>query len=229
MNNTDGAMRRFGQGPLSQVVALVYTLLLVELLLLVTALPGVVGLFLLERDSSNVPLAALCAIPFGPALSAAIYALHRHRGDLTELHPAAAFWRGYRLNAGGVLRLWVPWLALLTVVGISLVNFSAAGVPIWWRGLLILIAVASTLWIANALMITSLFSFRARDIARLAVFFLLTRWRVTLGNAGLVLVAAAVTYLSSELVLGLLGSVFLLVMLATCLPMIETVRKDFTQ
>jgi hypothetical protein len=221
-------MGRFGSGPLSQLVALAYALLLVEILLVVAALPGVIGLLLLERDASNLPLAALCALPIGPALSAALYALHKHRGDLTELHPGAAFWRGYRLNALGVLRLWVPWLVLLAIVGISLANFEAAGVPAWWRGPLVLIAIASTLWAANALVITSLFAFRARDVARLAVFFLLTRWRVTLGNAGLLLVAITVTYLTSEAVMGLLGSVFVLVALLSCAPMIETVRKEFT-
>lgn len=228
MGNTDGAVRRFGRGALSQAVALVYGLLLVELLLLATALPGAVGLFLLERDASNIPLAAVCAIPFGPAISAALYALHHHRGDLTDLRPFPAFRRGYRLNAVGVLRLWIPWLALLTVIGISLSNFPAAGVPRWWRGLLLLVAVASALWVANALVITSLFAFRARDVARLAVFFLLTRWRVTLGNAGLLLVAVTVTYFTSEMVLALFGSVLLLVALQTSAPMIGTVRKDFT-
>jgi hypothetical protein len=101
LSTTDAAIRRFGTGPLSQLVALIYSLLLVELLLLVTALPGLLGLFLLERDASNVPLAAGCVIPFGPALSAGLFALHRHTGDLTELQPARAFWRGYRLNAVG--------------------------------------------------------------------------------------------------------------------------------
>jgi hypothetical protein len=228
MSGAETAVRRFGSGPLSQLVALVYTLLLVELLLVLSVLPGAVGLFLLERDASNLPLAALCAIPFGPALSAALYALHKHRGDLTELNPGTAFWRGYRLNVLGVLRLWVPWLVLSTIVGMSLANFSAAGVPGWWRGLLILVLVASTLWVANALVITSLFAFRTRDIARLGVFFLLTRWRVTFGNAGLVFVAGTVTFFTSELVTGLLGSVFVLVALLTCAPMIETVRSEFT-
>jgi hypothetical protein len=88
--------------------------------------------------------------------------------------------------------------------------------------------VTSTLWIGNALVITSLFAFRARDVARLSAYFLLTRWRVTLGNAGLVLVAAAITFFTSELMVALLGSLLLLLTLLTCAPMIETVRKEFT-
>ena len=66
----------FGEGPLSRAAALVYTLIVVELLLLATTLPGLVPLVLLARDVSNAPLAALCLLPLGPALSAALYALH---------------------------------------------------------------------------------------------------------------------------------------------------------
>ncbi|MFC7642223.1 hypothetical protein ACFQX6_15585 [Streptosporangium lutulentum] len=145
---------------------------MVELLLLTAVVPGLVGLVLLDRDAANVPLAAACLLPAGPALSAALYALHHRRRDLTDLHPAAAFWRGYRANVRGVVKLWVPWLVWLAVIGSSLGNLAAAGVPGWWAVLSVLIALAATLWVANALVITSLFAFRARDVARLAAYFL---------------------------------------------------------
>ncbi|MFG3300376.1 hypothetical protein [Micromonospora chersina] len=83
---------RFGEGPLSRAAALVHTLLVVELLLVLTTAPGLVALALLDRDVSNLPLVALCAVPLGPALSAAVYALHHQRPDLTDLHPAR-LWR----------------------------------------------------------------------------------------------------------------------------------------
>ena len=50
------AERRFGEGPLSRAAALIYTLLVIELLFLATTLPGLIGLVLLERDPGNVPL-----------------------------------------------------------------------------------------------------------------------------------------------------------------------------
>lgn len=226
MNDTVRA-GQFGAGPLSRIAALVYTLLVVEGLLLVATLPGLVPLVLLDRDASNVPLAAACALPLGPALSAAVYALHRRSRDITDLRPAAAFWRGYRMNVLDVLRMWVPWLLLLTVIGVSLANFSAARVPGWWAALLVVIAAAATLWVANALVIASLFAFRARDVARLAAYFLGHRPGVTLGNAGLVILAGGVTYLTSEAVVALLGSVLAMLLLQTCRPMIVEVTEEF--
>ncbi|MEQ4304734.1 hypothetical protein ABNF97_25705 [Plantactinospora sp. B6F1] len=228
MNDTRRADARFGTGPLSRAMALVYTLLVVELLLVLTTLPGLVPLFLLERHASNLPLVALCALPLGPALSAALYALRHHRPDLTELRPATLFWRGYRANVRGVLAIWLPWLAWLTIVALNLSYFGAANVPGWWRVPLLLVALGVTLWGVNALVITSLFHFRVRDVARLAMHFLGYTPGVTFGNACLLVVAAGVVWVSSEAVLGLLGSVLVLALLRNCRPLVSKVEKEFT-
>jgi hypothetical protein len=219
---------RFGEGPLSRAAALVYTLLVVELLFLATTLPGLIGLVLLDRDAGNVPLAALCLLPVGPALSAGLYALHHRRPGITELRPGAAFRRGYQANVRGVLKLWVPWLVWLAVIGSNLGNFGAAGVPGWWAVLSVLIAVAATLWIANALVITSLFAFRARDVARLAAYFLTRTPGAALGNACLLVVAAGITLVASDAAPVLLASVLASVLLLNSRPMIAEVRRRFT-
>ncbi|MGN9847297.1 hypothetical protein ACTMTI_55395 [Nonomuraea sp. H19] len=224
----DAKQRRFGAGPLSRAAALIYTLLIVELLLLVTTLPGLAALVLLDRDASNVPLAALCALPIGPALSAALYALHHRRLDLTELTPATAFWRGYKANVRGVLKIWVPWLAGMAIAGTSLANFAATGLPGWWAVLLVVIAVAAALWVAHALVITSLFEFRAVDVARLASYALGRFPLATLGNACLLIVAGGVTLVASEAVLALLAFAFALGLLRNCRPLIAEVRARFT-
>lgn len=222
------AGRDFGTGPLARVCALVYTLLVTEGLFLLTAAPGLVLLLLLDRDASNLPLDALCLLPAGPAASAVLFALHRRRSDLADLSPAAAFWRGYRLNAVGVLRIYAPCLAALTMVAMTLAHRRADGVPGWWQVLLVVIAVAAILWLANALMITSLFDFRAVDVARLAAYFLGRTPLVTLGNAGVVLAAVILTAYGTEALTALAATAFGLLLLGSGRPMIDQVRKDFT-
>src|SRR6185312_12371793 len=167
---------------------------------------------------------ALFAIPLGPALSAALFALHQHRGDLTDLRPFGRFWRGYRLNAVGVLQIWIPYLVGMAVIAVNLAHPESAGVPGWWAVVLVLIALVASLWVANALVITSLYAFRARDVARLAVYFLGRTKGVTLGNAGLLVIAAGITYATSEAILALLGSVLAYGVLVTCRPMTAAVR-----
>jgi uncharacterized membrane protein YesL len=228
MSSVTDAQNRFGEGPLGRIAALIYTLLAVELLLLLTAAPGLVPLVLLDRDASNVPLIVACALPLGPALSAALYALHHRRLDLTDLHPAAAFWRGYRLNVLGILKIWVPFLAVLTIIAVNLTHLRAAGIPTWWAVLLGIIAAVIALWVANAVVITSLFAFRARDVARLAAYFLVRTGRVTLTNLCLLVVAVGLTAVTSELVTLIAGVLFAAGLLQSSRPLIDQVRREFT-
>ncbi|TYB61857.1 DUF624 domain-containing protein [Nonomuraea sp. PA05] len=221
--------RKFGAGPLSRASALIYNLLIVELLVLLTAVPGLAALVLLDRSTGNVPLMAACLLPAGPALSAALYALRHRSSELTELHPARAFWRGYKLNFGAALKIWVPWLVVLALVGTNLSNFSAAGVPGWWAALLVVLAAGGTLWVANALVITSLFAFRAVDVGKLAAWALGRFPGATLANACLLIVAGGVTLVATEAALALLASVLTGTLLWNSRAMIAEVEQRFTR
>ncbi|NUP51121.1 MAG: hypothetical protein HOW97_27990 [Catenulispora sp.] len=213
---------------MARAVAPIYTFLVVDLLLLLACLPALIPLVALDRDASNAPLAVACALPVGPALSAALYALRRRGRDLTELHPAAAFRRGYRMNLGGVLRVWVPWLAGMALIAENLSHARAAAIPAGWRAALVAVAVVATLWMINALMITSLFAFRTVDVARLAAYFLGRTRRVTVGNLGVLIAAGVLVEVSSEAVLGLFAVLFAAVLLHVCTPMTDQVERDFT-
>jgi hypothetical protein len=223
-----GIRRQFGEGPLARVTSAIYCLIAVESQFLLAVAPGLVVLFALDHDTSNTPLALACLLPAGPALSGALFALRRHTGDLTDLRPVAQFWRGYRLNALGVLRLWVPWLAGLAVIGEILTHRAAAQVPGWWAAVLVVIAVVALLWMANALVITSLFTFRAVDVARLSVYFLGRTIGVTLGCLSLLVVAFGVVYLASEVGLAGLAVLFAAALLRVAAPMISRVTENFT-
>lgn len=228
MSTRGTAHRRFGQGPLSRASALVYNLLVVEVLLLVATAPGIVATLFVPPDPSNAPLLALCALPLGPALAAAFYALHRRRRDLAELRPAVDFWRGYRTSLPGALLVWAPALAWLMVVATVLTHLGAAGVPRWWAGLLLLSGAGVSLWALKALQIVALFSFRARDIVRLGLYALTRRPLVTLGNLGIVIAAALVAVFISEAVLALLGSLLVAALVRTSRPLMADIERDFT-
>lgn len=170
---------------------------------------------------------ALGLVPAGPALAAALYALHHARLDLADLHPAAAFRRGYRLNALGALRIWLPWSAAQTVIAINLANPGTAGVPGWWAWLLALVAFGLTVWMALALVITSLYAFRTRDVARLAAYFAGRRPGVTLAVGCLLVAAAGLAALSSEAALALAGSGFAGALLIATRPLRIQLEQEF--
>ncbi|MFF0161226.1 hypothetical protein ACFYRY_27355 [Streptomyces sp. NPDC005263] len=218
----------FGDGPLSRAAALIHTLVTVEALLLGAAAPGLAGLLVVGTDPANLPLAAVCLLPLGPALSAALYALHHRDRDLTDLHPARTYRRGWRLNALPALKLWTPLLAWLTVIAFTLTHFSATGLPRWWAVLLAVIGVGSLLWGAHALVLTSLFAFRARDTARLAGYFLIRRGRATLGAASLLVLTSALTVLLTEALPALVAAPLLLSLLHSSRSVIVETQEDFT-
>ncbi|MGC4912397.1 hypothetical protein [Streptomyces albogriseolus] len=218
----------FGAGPLSRAAALIHTLVTVEALMLLTAAPGLAGLFLLAPDPANLPLAALCLLPLGPSAAAALYALHHRGGDLTELRPSRVFLRGWRLGAGPALKLWAPLLGWLTVIAFTLTHFPATGLPGWWAFLLAVTGVGSLLWGAHALVLTALFAFRARDTARLAAYFLFRHPRATLGALSLLILTAAGTALLTEALPALLAAPLLLSLLRAGRPLITETREEFT-
>lgn len=228
MSAASAARREFGEGPLARAAALVYSLLVIEVLLLVACAPGLLLLGLLDRDASNVPLAALCALPAGPAWSAALYAWHHRGRDLAELHPARGYVRGYRTGAADSLKVWAPWLVAMALIGTVLTHRAAAGVPAWWAGLLAVLAVVSALWVSNALVISALFTFRGADTARLAGYFLVRGVKATAGNLCLFAAVVAVTAAGAQVLPFLLGSVCAAAVLLNSRRMIADIREDFT-
>jgi uncharacterized membrane protein YesL len=223
--------RDFGEGTLSRAAAFVYWHLVVGVLLCAASLPSVVLLLLLERSAGNAALAPLCLIPYGPALSAALYAL-RDRTRAEALTPARAYLRGYRLNARDAVRAWAPAMVVLAVIVASLVtslvNTDAAGVPSGSAAVLLVIATLVTLWALEALTIASFFAFRTRDVARLGAYYLLRRPKVTVGLVALVIVAVGVVWWTTEAVLWLFAVVWAAFWYRIAQPLLDDVASHFT-
>lgn len=127
-----------------------------------------------------------------------------------------------------MLRLWVPLLAWLTVIGFSLTHFPDAGVPGWWAGLLVVVGVVSLLWGGHALVLGSLFAFRSGDTARLAAYFLLHRPTASLATASLLVLAGGLTALGTEALPVLLAAPLLLSLLHAFRSEITEAQEDFT-
>ncbi|WP_221584697.1 glycosyltransferase [Microbacterium sp. G2-8] len=218
----------FGSGVLSRAAALVYTHLVIGVLLCAGSSPTVALLLLLERSASNVPLVPLCFVLSAPALSAALFALHeREPGD--ELAPARRFLRGLRLGWSDALRVWTPAMAALSLISGGMVSLDDAGIPAAYAGILLTLGVLFLLWGVNALLIATFFSFRWRDTARLAAFYIGRRWSVTLGELALLTVAVATVFFTTEAVLWLFQVVWISFLVIVARPLIADVTTRFTK
>ncbi|MFC8682846.1 glycosyltransferase [Microbacterium ureisolvens] len=212
------------RGILGRATGVVYWYLLVEACFLLAAAPAFIGMLLLERDASNVPLYALCLIPVGPAFSAAMSTIAARSDELTVW---PQFWKAYARNVVDVLWVWVPALALAAVLGITVAYGATAGVDGFFVVAAVVFLVILALWAANALVIASFFSFRARDIARLALYYLAARPLVTLGAFSYLLIAAAIVTFTSDWVLALLGVFFAAFAVVNAKSMTTDIRARF--
>lgn len=217
----------FGDGPLSRVTNAIYWYLVIGLLMILTTLPGTLPLLLLDRSAGNAPLVAMCLVPLGPAFSAGLYGL-RDRVRAEGLTPARSFFRGYRQNWADVLRLWVAVLVAGAVLGVTLGNFGATGVPQWYAGVLLGISLMLVLWSVNALVIASFFNFRTRDVARLSMYYLFRLPLVTLGTLSLLVLAGGIVYLATEVAFAALSVLWVAAVLRNHARLLRDVEERFT-
>ncbi|WP_299039301.1 hypothetical protein [uncultured Pseudokineococcus sp.] len=221
-------MPPLGEGPLSRVTGVVHWFLVVEVMLVLTTAPGLVVALLLAPVASNLPLYALCAVPVGPAVAAA---LHAWRGFLADPddEPSRRFLRGYRLDVLDALRAWVPALVVLTALGVSVANRES--VPGGGALLVaqLLVGAAVTLWAVRMLSITATFTFRWRDAARLSVLTLGTRPRATLSLLSLLVLTGGITYVTFDAVVVLLASVLTFLLARGEAPVVQQVRDEFVE
>ncbi len=213
-------------GPLSRASTVAYWFLVIEGLLVVTMAPGLVPLLFLERDASNVLLAALLMLPVGPAASAAFFAWKRF-GEERDQAPARHFWRGYRLNLLDSVRVWVPGLVVLGLLATNLTHLGAVHLPVLVGTLSGVVAVLVLVWLTHALVVASVFSFRFRDTVRIAAYVTFDQPRASLGVVSFAVLAAGVVLVTSDWVLVLLASVFTYLVWRGERPVVDEVTRRF--
>lgn len=221
-----GRQHEPGEGPLGRISNNVYWTMICALLFILVTLPGLVPMLFLDRSIGNLPLVALCLIPVGPAWSALLFGL-RDREKSESVTPGRSFWRGYRMNAVDVLKLWVPALVVLTILAVNLAYLDYTGVPPGYGIVLLVLVVLVVVWVIQAVYIATFFTLRTRDVARLGVYYLGRLPMVALGILALVITATGVVFVTFDAVLVMLAWAFAWLLLITCQPLAVHVRKNF--
>ncbi|WP_341996889.1 hypothetical protein MRBLWH7_003542 [Microbacterium sp. LWH7-1.2] len=216
-----------GRGPLSRAAAVVYRMLVLELQLLLATIPTIGAILLLDRDPSNLPLFVLTLLPVAPALVAGLSAV-RAAARSNDLAPGRYFFRAYRRDIGATLAWAVPVSLLLSILTFNLLHLDDVDGGAAMRPVVLVLAALVIVWSGHMLVLTAGFRFRTRDAARIALAQIVPRWGYSLGVLSLVLVAAFVVLIASEVVLLLFlwAGVGLLALMAR--PVLDHVTKEFT-
>ena len=213
--------REFGQGPLYRVTAAVYGLLATSACFLIACVPFIAAV-LLTRLVVVIVVAGFC---IGPAWVAVLYVMRAYLGS-RDIEPVRLFWRGYQASWRQALLFFVPYFALVMILGFDL--FGAGGAQGAFRWILIVLGALCLLWGSTVLLIISSFSFRLRDVLRLAVYGLVRSPRWLIADAALLVVTAGIVTAWSEAAAGVLAAPIGLFAVLNSAPMRERLRAEFT-
>lgn len=216
---------RDDRGTFARITEGVYWLVVIDVLLVLAALPTLVVWMLLARDASNIPLYTASSLFLLPAVAAAFFAWRKRAGDPDPV-PIPRFLRGYRVNLLDSLRIGAPAIAVLTVLGINLTYGGAVGTEFLTIPFAVM-AVAVVLLTTRALAIASTFSFRIRDVARLSVFTLLTMPLRTLSMLSIWVAVVGISLFVGDYAFLFTASLLTFVMWHSEKPVIDRVRERF--
>ncbi|MCD0443062.1 hypothetical protein LO763_05400 [Glycomyces sp. A-F 0318] len=225
MTRTDAD--EIGPGALSRLTAAVYRYLVLGLFLAAAGLPTLLLWTLLSPEPANVAFFMAALLPVAPALSAALYG-QRAWSREPDLSPARPLLRGLRLNLRDTLAWWVPVLALATVLAVNVLFAEGVpgGAPL--RPVAFVLLAALAVWSGHLLAVTSFFSFRFRDVLRVAAAECFLSWRTSLGVLAILVVAAATAVAGSEALLLPLGWAFAGLLWLVVRPAVADVTERFT-
>lgn len=216
-----------GPGVLSRFTAAVYRYLVLGVFLAVAGAPTLLAWMLLAPDPANVVWFMAALLPAAPALSAALYAQRAWERE-PDLSPARPLFRGLKMNLRDTLAWWVPALAVATMLAVNvLFAGQVAGGAILRPVCAVLLAVL-VVWGGHLLVVSSFFSFRFRDVLRVAAAEFFLSWKSSLGILLLLAVAVGTVLMSSEAVLLLLAWAFALMLWVLARPVVADVTKRFT-
>ncbi|WP_307312519.1 DUF624 domain-containing protein [Pseudarthrobacter enclensis] len=216
----------YGAGPLFRAAGTVAGVMTGSALLVLANVLPVAALLAAPFTGFWLVLPAL--VPAGPALVACMYAFNRmlgaHEGQVYR-----DFVRGYRMNVGQALQVWLPYLLVLAVIAVNLAGLPSLGpaAPALRLALLVLALLVATAGL-QALLLLSRFSFRARDLHRLSLYSFSARKRASLGNAGILFVTGTLLLMTTTYLLPLLAGAVVFLVCLNSRPLLVLVEEKFT-
>ena len=216
-----------GPGVLSRFTAAVYRYLVLGVFLAVAGVPTLLAWMLLAPDPGNAAWFVAALLPAAPALSAALYA-HRAWEKEPDLSPARPLFRGLRMNLRDTLAWWVPVLALATVLAVNVLFAGQVAGGAILRPVCLVLLVVLAVYSGHLLAVSSFFSFRFRDVLRVAAAEFFLAWKASLGILLLLAVAVGLVLLTSEAVLLLLAWAFAMMLWIIAKPVTADITRRFT-
>lgn len=202
--------------------------LVVSAWFLLVTLPLWWGLVALAPVVANALVFALIALPVGPAFVGALYAIERSSGPDEDRTPTQLYLDGVRQGWRQALVFWVPFLAVATAGVVTTMSGAGdTGVGAAWQVAFALVLVVAVPWLLICLTVVANFTFRSRDVARLSMFYTLTKPLVSLGLLALVVGLGLLVAQTFDWVVAPLGGVIAWAVVTLTRPAVDHLTDHF--
>lgn len=182
-----------------------------------------------ETTMANIVWYLVGSIPLGPAMGALITSTIRvvETDDFSE--PRRDFFRYYRKNFGDSLKIWVPYLVLsyLAFVNINY-YFNILEEGLVFGYIFVFLMVLLTLYLIPLFLIQMKFEFRYKDLLKLGMFYLITRFKITIGNLLVGFIILVLMVYVSEWLLFVIPAIVSYFIVLYNYRIIKHVKENFT-
>ncbi|KAB8130999.1 DUF624 domain-containing protein [Gracilibacillus oryzae] len=221
---------QFTQGGFYRFSNYVYWLMILNVLFIASNILFFIAFITLIPSVSNAIFYFIASIPTGPAIAALCHALSKLVRE-KEVAPVADFIHAYRNNFKDVLKVWLPILivAFILVIDIQYFNQNPTLFYQILNGIFLVALLILSVFTFYALIITSHYQFRIRDVYRLSVYYIFMRFKITSGNICIVFLTLVLMFFTSDFIIFLLFSVIAWLLMANTQGIIEDVKLNFVK
>ncbi|QGH33981.1 DUF624 domain-containing protein [Gracilibacillus salitolerans] len=208
----------------------VYWLLILNILFVFTNILCFAALIMLIPSISNSILYYIAFIPAGPAFAALFHSLSILVRN-NEVTPFKEFFKAYKKNYWEVTKVWLPILTAFFILVIDIQYFNQN--PTVWNqilnGIFLVALCLLVIFSLYALLITTHYKFRLRDVYRLSLYYIFTWIKRTTGNIAILFLTIVLMFFTSDFIIILISSLVAWCLVLNTKPIIQDVKISFVR
>lgn len=179
---------------------------------------------------SNAIYFFVALIPAGPAFAALCHTLSKLNRE-KEVAPFFDFFHAYKTNFTDVLKVWMPILVVffILVIDIQYFNQNPTILNQVLNGIFLIALFIIAIFSFYALIITTHFKFRIRDIYRLSAYYIFMRLKITTGNMGIVFLTIVLMFFTSDFIILFISSLVAWILMINSNQILDDVKDRFVR
>ncbi|MGP4041434.1 YesL family protein [Gracilibacillus sp. D59] len=220
----------YNQGGFYRFSNYVYWLLILNFLFVITNILLFAAFILLIPSISNAILYYIAIIPSGPAFAALLHSLSVLARN-NEVAPVEEFFKAYKTNFWDVLKVWLPIITGFFILIIDIQYFNQNPTVLYQilNGIFLVILFVMVIFAFYALVITTHYKFRLRDIYRLSLYYFFTWIKRTTGNMGILFLTIVLMFFTSDFIILFISSLVAWLLILNTKPIIQDIKTSFVK